>query len=336
MQYLCKKIIEMGKIIGVGNALVDVLAPVTEGELEALGLERGSMQLIDEERYRTLGDRLSAVRTERATGGSAANTILALAALGQEAGFMGKVGRDELGRFFADTFNRQGVRLHLTESPLHTGVASTFVSKDGERTFATFLGAAATMCAEDVRPEELDDYDVLYVEGYLVQNHELIQTVMRKAHEAGLKVALDMASYNVVEAERDFFAYLLSRYVDIVLANEEEARAFTGKEPEEALVEFSALCHTAVVKLGARGAMACCGDCCVTVASEPVERVVDTTAAGDFFAGGFLYGELRNCPLADCVRLGNLMGRRAVRVWGTALTPEEWHEIRLKVKDIVG
>ncbi|MCM1109325.1 MAG: adenosine kinase [Clostridium sp.] len=326
----------MAKIIGIGNALVDVLAGTTEDRLAELGLERGSMQLIDEGRYTELATGLTAGQFTRATGGSAANTILVLSALGAQAGYIGKVGRDDYGRFFADTFRSKGVELHLTECGLHTGVASTFVSDDAERAFATYLGAAATLEPCDVIDDCLCGYDCLYVEGYLVQNHELIERAMRVMHEKGGKVALDMASYNVVKADRDFFARLLTRYVDIVLANEEEALAFTGKAPEEALTDLGALCGTAVVKLGARGAMACRGGERVTVACGPVERVVDTTAAGDFFAGGFLYGLMNGCGLEQCVRAGNLMGGKAVGVMGTSLSEEEWNEIRLNVCRIVG
>lgn len=336
MQYLCKKNAEMGKIIGIGNALVDVLVTVTESELETLGMERGSMQLIDKAKYEELSRCIETVKAGCATGGSAANTILALSGLGADTGFIGKIGRDEYGRFFAETFRRQGADLHLTECGLHTGVASTFITGDGERTFATYLGAAATLEAADVRPSCMQGCDYLYVEGYLVQNHELIERVMDMACRAGMKVALDMASYNVVEADRGFFAYLLTHYVDIVLANEDEARAFTGKCPEEALKELAGICDTAVVKLGARGAMACCGGCCVTARAEKVAQVVDTTAAGDFFAGGFLYGKMQGYPLECCVRAGNLMGGRAVCVLGTSLTPEDWDEIRLNMSRIVG
>lgn len=321
----------MKKIIGMGNALVDVLAKVPEeGILEELRLPKGSMQLVDADGYRAIGRRLAAMPTELATGGSAANTMLALANLGAAPGFIGKIGDDDYGRFFAGNARRHGIRPVLLSDELPTGVASTFITPDGQRTFGTYLGAAARLRPGDVRPEWFEGYDYFYIEGYLVQNHALIELAVDLARQKGLMVCLDLASYNIVEADRDFFARLLQK-TDVVFANEEEARAFTGKEAREALDELAAICPVAVVKTGADGAWASRGGEAVHVPAIAVPQVVDTTAAGDFFAAGFLYALADDAPLARCLQTGTLLAAHVIQIVGTALPEETWQQIRQEI-----
>lgn len=327
----------MEKIIGIGNALVDVLVKLDDDAgLQTLQLPKGSMQLINEERFQDLSVRMASGRVGMANGGACSNTILALACLGVEPGFIGKIGDDEYGRFYAANARKAGVRTKLAVGDRHTGVASTFISPDGERTFATYLGAAALLTAADVEPALFEGYNILYVEGYLVQSHELIVKVMQTAKACGLKVCIDLASYNVVEADLAFFRRLVCEYVDIVFANEEESAAFTaGMRPDEALDDIAACCQVAVVKLGARGALARRGAETACIEAVPVQAVVDSTAAGDFFAGGFLYGYAQGCSLEQCLRLGALLGAAVIQTVGTALTPAQWDEIRLNVRRIL-
>jgi len=321
----------MKKVIGIGNALVDVLAKVPgEGILEELRLPKGSMQLVDTGRYRDINRRLASMPTEQATGGSAANTILALACLGAEPGFIGKIGDDGYGHFFADNCRTHGIRPFLLRDELPTGVASTFITPDGQRTFGTYLGAAARLQPGDIAPAYFAGYDYFYVEGYLVQNHDLIERATDTARAAGLEVCLDLASYNIVEADRDFFAHLLTK-TDVVFANEEEAHAFTGKAPREALDELAALCGTVVVKAGAEGAWARRGGETVRVPAVKVEHVTDTTGAGDYFAAGFLYGACTGRPLAECARIGSLLASRVIQTVGTSVPPAVWEALRAEI-----
>ena len=316
------------RILGIGNALVDALVQVPNDEiLNELSLPKGSMQLIDADFYQRLCQRLSTMDVKRATGGSACNTMLALAQMGAAPGLIGKVSDDDNGGFFADSCTTNGIHAQLLPSELSTGVASTFITPDGERTFATYLGAAAAMTADDLRPEMMEGYSYLYIEGYLVFNHDLITRAIELAERAGLTICLDLASYNIVEAEREFFAYLLE-HTDIVFANEEEARAFTGKEPREALDELARLCRIAVVKVGKEGAMARSGEDFAQAPAEPVAHVVDTTAAGDFFAAGFLYRHALGCPLVDCLRAGGVLAGEIIQVVGTKLPAATWASIR--------
>ncbi len=327
----------MKKILGVGNALVDVLIRLEgDGMLSELRLPKGSMQLVSEERFRALTAELAHLPHEQHTGGSAGNTMLALARLGARPGFVGKIGRDDFGRFYHDHAAESGITPCLTVCSEHTGVATTFISPDGERTFATYLGAAALLHPEDVQEVDLSGCDVLYVEGYLVQSHELMQALLGKAKESGVTVCMDLASYNVVQADLDFFRALVRDYVDIVFANEEECAAFTGGLPtEEGLRQLASLCRVAVVKLGARGAIAAAGESVASAPAIAVPQVTDTTAAGDFFAGGFLYAYTHGAPLDVCLRAGALLGGEVIQVVGTTLPAGRWNEIRLKIDSML-
>ena len=203
MQYLCKKNIKMDKIIGLGNALVDVLATLKDDTiLDEMGLPKGSMQLIDDAKLQQINEKFSNMKTLLATGGSAGNTILGLSCLGAATGFIGKVGNDNYGNFFRENLQKNNIEDNLLLSDLPSGVASTFISSDGERTFGTYLGAASTLRAEDLSLDMFKGYAYLYIEGYLVQDHDMILRAIKLAKEAGLQICLDMASYNIVEGDK--------------------------------------------------------------------------------------------------------------------------------------
>ncbi len=318
----------MKRVIGIGNALVDILARIkNEGLLDELSLPKGSMQLIDEKRFETVCQIMEKLEAERSTGGSAANTVLALARLGGQPGFIGKIGDDAVGHFFSERFQSQGVQTHLTVVPQHSGVASTFITPDGQRTFATYLGAAAGLTAEELNAATFQGYDFLYVEGYLVQNHALIDRAFDLAHRAGLQVCLDMASYNIVEEDYDFFVHLVEQ-TDIVFANADEARVFTGKEPHEAAEELAGQNRIAVVKDGSKGAVVRHHGTTFDVPAQKVPHVVDTTAAGDFFAAGFLYAMCRGASLPLCAEAGSLLAAQVIQVVGTKLPDSVWDTIK--------
>ena len=276
----------MDKIIGLGNALVDVLATLKDDTLlDEMGLPKGSMQLIDDAKLQQINERFSQMKTHLATGGAAANTILGLACLSAGTGFIGKIGNDAYGNFFRANLQRNGsIEDKLLVSDLPSGVASTFISSDGERTFGTYLGAASTLKAEDLTLDMFKGYAYLLIEGYLVQDHDMILHAIELAKEAGLQVCLDMASYNIVAGDLEFFTLLINKYVDIVFANEEEAKAFTGKEdPKEALELISKKCSIAIVKVGGNGSYIRKGTEEIKVEAIPVKKVIDTTGAGDLF-----------------------------------------------------
>ena len=322
----------MQKVIGLGNALVDILVKIDAEEiLREWNLPKGSMQLINDASYRKISQWMQQKDLRRTTGGSAANTILALANLGAAPGLIGMVGNDETGRFFTENCAAHGISFkRIVNEDLATGVASTFITPDGQRTFATYLGAAATLRPEDIKVDLFEGYDLFYIEGYMVQNHEVITRAVNMAHAAGLKVGLDLASYNIVEQERDFFANLLKQ-VDIVFANEEESFAYTHKSPEESVRELANLCEIAVVKIGKRGSLVCRGAEQVEVPSLPGVTVLDTTAAGDYFAAGFLYGLCNGRSMEECARYGTILAGNVVQVVGTQLDESTWQKIKAQV-----
>lgn len=326
----------MDKIIGMGNALVDVLVRIDDDSLlEKLHLPKGSMQLIQEDTLSEIRKYTSGMKIHRSTGGLAGNTVCALAALGANPGFIGKIGQDETGAFFGDTLRQRGVNALLATCDLPSGIASTFISTDGERTFGTYLGAAATLRAEDLSRKMFAGYNYLYIEGYLLQDHDLMLRAVQLAKEEGLQVCLDMASYNVVEAERDFFDQLIVKYVDIVFANESEALAYTGKAPHEALEEIASKCSIAVVKTGKEGSLVKKGTEVIQLLSCPVDNVLDTTGAGDFYAAGFMYGLTCGYSLEKCVQISTILATAVIQEVGTTLPAKKWDEIKLNIESLL-
>lgn len=326
----------MDKIIGMGNALVDVLVSLTDDKmLEELHLPKGSMQLINEDRYLYIKSVFDQLETKRSTGGSSGNMVKALAMLGEKPGFIGKIGPDEMGDFYRSEGERVGIEMKLLMSEVRSGVASTFISKDGERTFATHLGAAYRMEASDLTPEMFKGYTYLYVEGYLVQNHDLIMRAMQLAKDAGLQVCLDLASYNIVAEDLDFFKLLVNRYVDIVFANEEEAKAFAESNIGQALDIISSLCSIAVIKLGSKGSVIKKGTEVVRLNTKKIDCVMDTTGAGDFYAAGFMFGLMNGYSLEKCGQIGTILATEVIQVIGTSLSDEKWNEIKLNIQQLV-
>lgn len=327
----------MDKIVGLGNALVDVLATLKDDTLlDEMGLPKGSMQLIDDAKLQQINAKFSQMKTHLATGGSAGNAILGLACLGAATGFVGKVGNDQYGEFFRENLQKNNIEDKLlTSETLPSGVASTFISPDGERTFGTYLGAASSLRAEELTLEMFKGYSYLFIEGYLVQDHDMILHAIELAKTAGLQICLDMASYNIVANDLEFFTQLINKYVDIVFANEEEAKAFTGKEPEEALRLIGKKCSIAIVKVGANGSYLRKGTEEVKVSAIPVEKVVDTTGAGDYFASGFLYGLTCGYSLEKCAKIGSILSGNVIQVIGTTIPQERWDEIKLNINRIL-
>jgi len=316
------------KILGIGNALVDIITMLNDDQIiRSLNLPKGSMTLVDRAMSERIQKEIANEKRMLVTGGSVANAINGIANLGIPCGFLGTVGRDELGKLFEEEQKNQGISPLLIHSDLPTGRAVGLVEPDGERTFATYLGAASELHPEDISQERLQGFDIFFVEGYLVYNHALITAAAVAAKTAGLTIALDLASYNVVEANLNLLNELVDNFVDIVFANEEEAKAFTGMEPLEAVANLAGRCDIAVVKIGKEGAYIQQGTHLYHVPAAG-DLVVDTTGAGDFFAAGFLSGIAKEYDLEKCGKLGALLASRVIRVPGAKLAEETWVEIR--------
>jgi sugar/nucleoside kinase (ribokinase family) len=327
---LIKKI-KMKKILGMGNALTDILLQLKdERVLVELGYPKGSMQLINPEQVAGIRSKLDFSNAVMAAGGSASNTVNGIARLGGRAGFFGRVGRDEVGEFFEQDLRNNGVEPHLAYSESISGTCTVLVSSDGERTLCTHLGASAEIEASDLHPDMFAGYDFFHIEGYLVQNHDLIETAVKMAKEAGLTVSIDLASFNVVEAHFDFIQSIVREYVDIVFANEEEARSFTNMQPGDALIHMDNFCDIAIVKIGKDGSMIRTNKRNHFV--DPFKAdCIDTTGAGDLYAAGFLYGMALGYPLAKCGMIASYVSARVVEVIGAKMPGDVWSEINSKV-----
>jgi sugar/nucleoside kinase (ribokinase family) len=316
------------KILGIGSALVDILTQIPdETILNELNLPKGSMTYVDAQTAVKIGELVTRqYGSQRASGGSAANTMSGLAQLGIEAGFLSKIGKDEVGQFFEKQMTDTHVKPLMLKSDTPTGRVQALVTPDGERTFATCLGAAAEMCADDIKPELFDGWDIFYVEGYLVANPTMLKKAIETAKAKGLKIAIDLASYNVVEENRDFLLELVENYVDIVFANEKESFALTGMEPEAALNFIAERCEIAVVKVGAKGAYVKRGN--EIAAIPPMEaNVIDTTGAGDMWAAGFLAGLVQGENLQKCGMMGAIVAANIIEVVGAKMDDARWNKI---------
>lgn len=298
-------------VAALGNAIIDILARAEDSDLVREGMAKGSMALIDEARAEALYGVIGS--TVLVSGGSAANTCAGVASLGGKAAFIGKVRDDGLGRSFAHDIRAAGVHFDTALATDGPGTASCviLVTPDGERTMNTYLGASQHLGPDDVDEAVIADSRFTYLEGYLWDPAEAKRAFRRAAtiaHGAGRKVALSLSDSFCVDRYRaEFLELLRSGAVDVLFANEHEARAlYETADTETALANLAADAKIAVMTRSEKGAVVISGGSRVEVAAHPVERVVDATGAGDLFAAGFLMGLARNASHEEAARLGAL------------------------------
>ncbi len=319
--------IKKKSVLGIGNALIDVLITITDDAvLQKFGLPKGSMTLVDAILSAEIKKETKNSTRSIQTGGSAANTVHGIAKLGGQCGYIGKISADEFGDFYLEDFRNNKINTHFFYSETGTGHATGLISPDSERTFGTYLGAAMELTADEMTHDIFRDYGILHIEGYLVQNHALIEAAMRIAKENDLLVSIDMASFNIVEANIDFLHRIIREYVDIVFANEEEATSLTGKNPEEALLEIAEMCSIAVVKLGANGSLIKSGDRVIRINAISAKSI-DTTGAGDIYAAGFLYALTESLDLEIAGKIGSLLAGNVVEIIGAKIPDETWRKL---------
>jgi len=302
-------------VVGLGNALVDVITHEAESFLSVNGLVKGSMALIDEERATDLYEGMG-VGTEM-SGGSAANTLAGVASFGGKAAFVGKVRDDDLGRVFAHDLAANGVTFATSpaaDGP-STGRCLIVVTPDAERTMSTYLGAGADIGPDSIDPAVIGDAKVVYLEGYLFdrpQAKEAYRKASRIAHEAGAQVALTLSDSFCVERHLAEWQTLIDGEVDVLFGNADEVQVLCGTSFDEAVRQLRARVDVAVITRGAAGSLVATRDELVEVDAVPVSPLVDTTGAGDLYAAGFLYGYTNALPLAECGRLGSVAAAEVV------------------------
>ena len=327
----------MKSILGIGNALTDILAVLPDDTLlKQYHLPKGSMQHVDMETGDRIWQALKPLGVKYVAGGSAANTITCTAIFGMPSSFIGKIGDDELGLLFKSDQEQYGVNTMLLKSDKSSGRSMVFVSGgNAERTFAVYLGAVLDLVPEDLKPEYFEGHDYFHIEGYLVQNQALIRKAVELAHAAGCIISLDMASYNVVESNEAFLHDIVDRYVDIVFANETEARAFTKlPDAQASLDKISKHCKIAVVKVGKQGSYVKSGNEVHYIEPWPADPV-DATGAGDTYAAGFLYAHSLGMPLRVCGEIGSIIAAKVVEVVGTKIDIPRWKDAKKEIRELI-
>jgi sugar/nucleoside kinase (ribokinase family) len=308
-------------VIAIGNAIVDVIADADDAFLTAQGLDKGSMRLIDADE----ADRLYGVMGpgRELSGGSAGNTAAGLAALGCKAGYIGQVGTDQLGEIYRHDITSLGVEF-LTPPRSDVGATARsliLVTPDAQRTMNTFLGAAQLLDSSSIDPAAIGDAGIIYLEGYLwdpLAPRAAMELAIGAARVAGRKVAFTLSDSFCIARHRDGFMGLIEDgRIDILFANEVEITELAGKNDFEAAVSAIApLVPTLVVTRSERGAIALAGGERAEVPAEPIERLVDTTGAGDLFAAGFLAGQARGRSLKDSLKLGAIAAADVIQHYG--------------------
>ena len=308
-------------VIAIGNAIVDVMAPADEATIARLGLAKGAMTLVDTARAQELYDAMGPAK--EISGGSAANTLAGLAALGAKCAFIGQVADDQLGEVFAHDIRAGGIAfatpVRADEPP--TARCLIFVTPDGQRTMNTFLGASQFLPASALDEATIASARVLYLEGYLWDPEEpraAMRRAIDAARDAGRAVAFTLSDPFVISRHGDDFRALIEQgRIDILFANTDELAALTGEAGFEAgLAALAPKVATLVVTRGEHGAVALAKGERAQVAAEPIAKVIDTTGAGDLFAAGFLSGHVRSAPLAECLKLGAICAAEVISHYG--------------------
>ncbi|HEY1655098.1 MAG TPA: adenosine kinase [Candidatus Tumulicola sp.] len=307
-------------VVGVGNAIVDVIASADDDFLIQHGIVKGAMTLIDENRAERLYAAMGAAVI--ASGGSAANTIAGIASLGGSTGFIGKVRDDELGHAFRHDIAAAGTlfpTVAASDGP-STATCLVLVTPDSQRTLNTYLGACVNLAVADIDADLIGRAQITYLEGYLYDApsaQRAFHEAAEIAHAAGKKVALTLSDPFCVNRHRDAFLELVGRHVDVLFANQAEIEAlFETPRLDEAIARLHGLTEIAAITRGPAGSIVLEDAGPIEIGATPVPKVVDTTGAGDLYAAGFLFGLSHGKPLLECGRLGSLAAAEVISHFG--------------------
>ncbi len=315
-------------IVGVGSALVDILAHEDEDFLQKTGAVKGGMTYVSKEFIEETVS-LTTQPPSLVPGGSACNTVVGVGKLGGKARFVGKCGNEQMGRFFENDLKRQNVEPLLLRSDSPTGRVLSIITPDAQRSMFTYLGASAETRPQDITKQFFENAAIVHIEGYLLFNPDLILQVLDTAQQCGAKISLDLASYNVVEESRELVDHIVESFVDILIANEDEAWAYTGhKNESRAIGALSEKAQIAVLKVGARGSFIAGDHQIVRIQPQTGAAVIDTTGAGDLWAAGFLYGLVNGYSMERCGQLGSACGFEVCQVVGANIPESGWERIR--------
>lgn len=290
--------------------------------------------MIDKNQFLEINKHIANINKSMVAGGSAANTIYGLSKLGVETSFIGKVGMDTIGDNYEQDMLKAGIKPDLIRTDTPSGCAIVLITPDGERTFASYLGAAQELMPENISEENFMGHDILHIEGYLLFNYDIVLKAMQTAKNLGMKVSIDLAAHNFVEENRPIIKDLIKNYVDVCFANEEESKAVTGLQPREALDCISEDCDFTVVKLGSKGSLIKHNGTVYEVGTPHVE-CVDSTGAGDLYASGLLYGIANGYNAETCGKIGAIIGSIVIQNYGARISDDNWKTIRQKIDELV-
>lgn len=315
----------VGKVYGIGNPLIDVLVNVTFEDLAALGLHKGSMNLITTEKRLELSE---FIKTKKepvfACGGSCPNSMITLATLGIDVTLAGKVGRDEYGEIYKNRLASLGVHDSLITSDAVTGSSIILITPDSDRTMNTYLGANREFSAADVIEEQVADADFFHFTGYMWDTRNQQEAVMKAleiAHKNNVQVSFDLADLFAVQKYHNPFMYLIENHCDIVFANREEAaNLFGNTDPQECCRLMGKMCKTAVVKNGKHGSFVSYKGEMFNIPVIGPSIPVDTTGAGDTYAAGFLYGVCNRKSIAECGEVASYLAGEIIQQVGAQFT----------------
>ncbi|OQY54516.1 MAG: adenosine kinase [Desulfobacteraceae bacterium 4572_88] len=316
--------------MGIGSALVDILIHEDDDFLKKAGVPKGGMIYVDNK----VIDQVMAEASEKlhiVPGGSACNTIVGIGQLGGAARFIGKLGQDDFGKLFEKDLRDNNIEPLFFTSPSPTGRVLSIITPDAQRSMLTYLGASSEARAAEITAECFDGAAIVHIEGYLLYNKDLMMKALELAKDAGVRVSLDLASFTVVEESKDFLEGIVDDFVDILIANEDEARLFTGCSDEaEAIKALAKKSDIAVLKVGKRGSFIAHAEEIVEVAPKKGrgDEILDTTGAGDLWASGFLFGLVNGYTLEKCGQLGSMCGYEVCRVVGANIPAEGWERIK--------
>jgi sugar/nucleoside kinase (ribokinase family) len=325
-------------VVGIGNAIVDIISRCDDGFLSKHDLAKGFMRLIDAEEANRLYAAMGPA-VER-SGGSVANTIAGLASFGAKCGFIGRVAADQFGGIFRHDIRSQGVAYETVPATdgAPTARCLILVTPDGERTMNTFLGASVDLTANDIDQAMIENSKIIYLEGYLFDRHqakEAFRDAAGRARRVGVKVALSLSDAFCVDRHRDDFRRLVREGADIVFANEKEITSLYQVNSFEAAANAALQdCEMAVLTRSEEGSVIVASGETIEIPADAVPQVVDVTGAGDLYAAGFLYGLTRRLPLETCGRLGSLAAAEVIGHIGAR--PESPLRERAKERGLVG
>lgn len=331
MGELCRKMNKKYDVIGIGSPLLDFIIEVEDNILAEVDLKKGEMHLIDEEKSKNILEKLKTHKVTTSPGGSSANTLAGVSALGGKAVLMGMVGKDENGDIYEQKTVKAGVRSKMSKHELKkTGHAITFITPDSERTFATHLGAALFFRKENVFEDEIKSSKILHIEGYQLEDKELKEAAvhaMKIAKDNDVKISIDLADPGLIGRNLDDLKELVKKYADIIFVNETEAEAFTEKKDEEALHLIYDICEIAIVKLGNKGSLIKANDMIYRIPINEV-KVVNTNGAGDAYAAGILYSIANSIDMEKAGKIAAYISSQAVASEGARVERSLKEEIK--------